>query len=244
MSRLKIKVGQQNFELDPGQPFTFGRDASCIVCLDPTDQGISRIAGSIGYESGIWWIVNRSTKRTLHVVGDLGITVPVPVATPSGVSRRAVDQPDLTVLVVGSVFRHAIVLNSAVPTGPPTLADPTDPLSTITSRVKITVGQREALVAMVSGYLQPFPRYNPHPLNYQAVADKLGVTKKAVVRRITMFRETVADTAEIPGLRDSNDARRPLAEWALFTRLVDVDDVAWLEDRLRQPRPPAADACD
>ena len=60
-------------ELDPVQVLTFGRSALCTICLDGTDRGISRLAGSVRHESGTWWLSNCSTKRVLTVVDDLGI---------------------------------------------------------------------------------------------------------------------------------------------------------------------------
>lgn len=237
MSQLKITYHNQSFVLEPGDQFTFGRDASCTVCLDPTDTGISRRAGSISYDGGIWWIFNRSMKRTIHVVGDAGVTVPVPVATPSEHSSRAVDQTKLCVMVVGSVYRHAIYLSAPAIAAPGTISAPSNQVTTVSPHVKMTVGQREALVAMVSGYLRPYPRYDPHPLTYQEVVDMLGngVTKKAVINRVAAFKEHLLENVDVSGLTGTDDARRRLAEWILFTRLVGANDLIWLEERLRQP---------
>ena len=234
MSRLEIRYVNQSFVLEPGDQFTFGRDTCCTVCLDLTDTGISRRAGSISHDGGIWRIFNRSTKRAIHVVGDAGITVPLPVATLSGPSSRAVDQTNLVVVVEGNVYQHAIYLSAPAVAAPPTISAPTNTETTV-GGVKMTTGQREALVAMVSGYLRPFPRYHPHPLTYQEVAEILGIGRKAVIDRVAAFKAHLLENVEVSGLTGTDDARRPLAEWILFTRLIDADDLIWLEERLQQP---------
>lgn len=237
MAGLSIRIADRVFELKPGQAFTFGRDDGCTVCLDPIDTGISRVAGSIGQEDGTWWIVNRSAKRTLHVVDDTGISVPVPVAVPGGgqPSRRAVDRQPLTVLVAGDIWTHAIEVATLGRPAVQTMADPTSPIPTVTHLPTITDLQREALVALLSGYLQPFPRYDPHPLNYKAAGQLLGATETVVRKRIENVRHSLV-SAGVPGLDGKDDARRPLAEWALAMRLVTAEDLAWLEKRLAERR--------
>ena len=68
-----VTVGDQRFELAPGEVLTFGRDPSCAVRLDPDDLGISRLAGSIEQDAATWWVLNRSTVRPLEVVDEIGI---------------------------------------------------------------------------------------------------------------------------------------------------------------------------
>ncbi len=236
MSGLIIRVADRVFELEPGQAFTFGRDDACTVCLDSIDTGISRVAGSIGQEEGTWWIVNRSAKRTLHVIDDTGISVPLPVAVPSGQpSRRAVDRHALTVLVAGDIWTHAIEVATLGKAAAQTIADPRSPVPTVTHLPTITDNQREALVALLSGYLQPFPRYDPHPLTYKAAGQFLGVGDSVVRKRIETVRNSLV-SAGVPGLEGNDDARRALAEWALAMRLVTGEDLAWLEKRLVERR--------
>lgn len=236
MTGLSIRVGDRVFELDPGQAFMFGRDDACTVCLDPVDTGISRVAGSISQDEGTWWIVNRSAKRTLHVIDGTGISVPIPVALPGGPpSRRAVDRQPLTVLVAGDIWTHAIEVATLGKPAAQTMADPTSPIPTVTHLPTITENQREALVALVSGYLQPFPRYDPHPLNYKAAGHLLGVGETVVRKRIESVRTSLV-AAGAPGLDGKDDARRSLAEWTLAMRLVTAEDLAWLEKRLAERR--------
>ena len=64
MSGAVIAIGSRRFELVPGDAFTFGRSPDCTVCLDASDTGISRLAGSVGYDGSSWWLTNRSGKRS------------------------------------------------------------------------------------------------------------------------------------------------------------------------------------
>ena len=51
------EVGGQRYELDRTSQFTFGRDPGfCQAALgtDPLDLGISRWAGSVDHEDGLW----------------------------------------------------------------------------------------------------------------------------------------------------------------------------------------------
>ena len=230
---LLVSIDGQEQTLAPGEVFTFGRDSSCTVVLDGLDRGISRIAGALAWENGAWWVVNRSTKRALHVVDSLGLSVPLPVAR-SGwpASKRAVDPAGLRVLVAGDVWTHEIRLAYLEPP-PPSMAALADDEGTTTTHVPVlTEARKVVLVAMVSGYLQPFPRYDPQPLNYTAIAQLVGLPRSTVMKRIEAVRDQLRASG-VPGL-DEPDARRPLAEWLLAMRLVIPADLAWLDQYLSQ----------
>jgi hypothetical protein len=231
-----VEVAGVRLELHAGEPFTFGRDAAvCTVCLgvDPVDRGISRLAGSITHDNGVWWISNRSTSRCLHVVDlETGIAVPLPVTRDNWpAARHPVDRPTLAVLVAGEVLVHEIVVTASgsdlpVPEKPPDLADP---LPTRKLLPPLTDKQREALVAMCEGYLLRFPRYNPEPRTYDEAAGRLGLPSTTVKKRIENVRHQLME-AGVAGL-ESADARRNLAEWLLSNRLITTTDLEWLERR-------------
>lgn len=227
--------GNEVFQLDRGSPlFTFGRDKSCTLCLDPFDVGISRIAGSISCDRGSWSVRNLSMTRPIHVIDDTGLAVPLPVqrdAWPE--SRRTLDCPELTVLVVGGTLRHAIRISTPTDELPPVSTRPVPVGETLTSDAYLTPNEREAVVAMVIGYLLPFPAYNPEPLTYEEAAQLIGLPRPTVVKRIERFRIRLIK-AGIPGLEGEDDARRSLAEWVLSTRLVTSADLA--EHRRRAVR--------
>ena len=233
-----VEVGGERLELDGTSPFTFGRDPSfCDMALgvDPFDQSISRWAGSLDHERGLWWITNRSATRTLHVVDvDTGIGIPLPVALDNWPpARHLIERERTTILVVGAIKTHAIAV-----TAPPRPATGDqrpqfiDLVPTQNLLPRLTDKQREALVALVEPYLRPFPIYRPEPRTYDQASRRLGLPSSAAVRRrIEDLRPALMDRG-VAGL-DTGDARRNLSEWILSNRIVTPEDVDWLDRRLR-----------
>ena len=223
-----VTVAGQRFELGAGEVLTFGRDPSCAVCLDPDDLGISRLAGSIEEEAATWWVLNRSTVRPLEVVDEIGIRTVVPPAR-----RLAVVGP-LTVVVEGAVRRHALSVQpgrrSPASAAAPAGAGSGDPRPTATAaEVVINEQDRLALAALFSGYLEPFPRYDPHPRSYADAAVRLGWPRTTLVKRIEYLRARLTN-AGVPNLQGDNGLSA-LAEWALLTGSLTREDLSLLPDR-------------
>ncbi|GAB2591855.1 hypothetical protein GCM10027168_26260 [Streptomyces capparidis] len=237
MHTLKIEVDGTIHSLSGHQELTFGRDSSCTVRLDATDLGVSRIAGRIAADDGFWWITNLSSKRALHIADGNGFTVPLPVARPGWpLSRRAVDQDRLTVLVPGERWTYALTLHADPrPNGAPTSPAPADPYSTRIPVLRLTDARREVLVALVSGYLRPHPHYDPRPCGYDQIAALLGLTRSQVTRRVEDVRDLLT-TAGVEGLGGERDSRRALCEWLLAARLVTPADLEWLQQRIESAR--------
>jgi hypothetical protein len=237
MAKLVVETAGRKIELAPGDELTFGRDRTCDVSLDTSDVGISRVAGRIGHEDHAWAVVNLSRKRALHVVDQSGFAVPLPVATAAGpASRRLVDQQVLTILIAGERSTHALILKLPKQPAPaPSVAPPVDPVSTRSQAPKLTDRQREVLVALAQGYLRRYPDYDPRPLTYQQVADQLGLTKRQVMKRVERVRDELV-AAHVPGLEGEIDARRPLCEWLLATRIITPSDLDWLQPRIQRAR--------
>jgi hypothetical protein len=225
---VMVTVGESRFELSPGEILTFGRDPSCAVCLDPDDLGISRLAGSVEADGGTWWVFNRSSVRPLEAVDEIGIrTILAP-------GRRLAVVGPLTVVVEGSVRRHAIRVHSSPPEGSvaPPPAAPGDVRPTVTAAdVVINDQDRLALTAIFSGYLESFPRYDPHPRSYADAAAILGWPRTTLVKRIEYLRTRLSN-AGVPNLQGEN-ALSVLAEWVLITGTLSRDDL------VRLPRGPS-----
>lgn len=217
----------RRWELAPGEVFTFGRALTCTVSLDETDTGISRVAGSVEHDAGTWWVINRSTGRPLAASDELGLRT---VIAPG--NRLAVAGP-LTVVVEGANLRHAIdVAAEGAPAFGVSPEPPPDALPTDTAdRVTINDADRLALVALFAGYLEPFPRYDPHPRSYADAAAELGWPRTTLIKRIEHLRTRLSD-AGVPNLRGET-ALEHLAEWALTTRVITRGDLG----ALRPPRP-------
>lgn len=165
MRPLTVEVDGRSWSLSLGEELTFGRDRSCTICLDPEDLGVSRVAGRISASGGAWVVTNLSAKRALHIADAIGFAVPFPVAAAGcSPSRRVVDQAQLTVLVPGEEWTYALTLRTELDAG--TTARPIAPLDPHTTRVQVprlTDNRREVLVAMIRGYLRPYPHYDPRP---------------------------------------------------------------------------------
>ncbi|MGH3904592.1 MAG: hypothetical protein ACRDTE_10430 [Pseudonocardiaceae bacterium] len=232
MAKLVVEIDGRRVELVPGQQITFGRDRSCDLCLDPGDVGISRVAGRIAHDGGVWAVSNLSRKRALHIADAAGFAVPLPVSAPgNGASQRVIDQHTLTVLVAGERWTHAIVLRLDHPVATVAAPLPSDPVSTRTQVPRLTDERREVLVAMARGYLRAYPHYDPRPRTYQEVADLLTLTKSQVTRRVEKVREDLVQ-AGVHGLEQETDARRPLCEWLLAMRVIAPADLDWLQRRI------------
>ena len=148
------------------QALTFGRAASCTVCLDGQDRGISRLAGSVEHGAGTWWVCNRSTRyapsRSSTTSGS------APWWRPGGV---AVTGP-VTVVVEGAARRHALEVWPDRSPEPEERSEqrPDDDADTLPTsaagEVVINALDRLAMVALFARYLESFPHYEPHPRTY------------------------------------------------------------------------------
>jgi hypothetical protein len=223
--RVSVARGAERWELAPGEVFTFGREASCNVCLDPTDLGISRLAGSIEQDSGTWWLVNHSTTRPLQVVDESGIRS---VLAPG---RRAALVGALTVIVEGQVRRHALAVDAGAPQPPPSpFSRLADNRPTVTApEALLSEADKVAMVALFAGYLEPFPRYDPHPRSYADASARLDWPRTTLVKRVEHLR-TRLTTAGVPNLLGDN-ALDALAEWALTSRVITRGDLELLPPR-------------
>jgi hypothetical protein len=217
-----VSYADQRYEVTTGEAFTFGRSSTCTICLDDADRGISRLAGSVEHHSGSWWLHNRSTSRTLVAVDDMGIRS---VVAPG---RRIAVDGRLTVVVEGSARRHALEVRVGRADGswPLGVGEPVSGELPTAARGEVLINSldRLALVALFSGYLEPFPRYDPHPRSYADAAALLGWPRTTLVKRIEHLRARLT-AAGIPNLV-GHDALDHLAEWSLTMRVLSRDDLA------------------
>jgi hypothetical protein len=226
---LTVGLKDRSYQVAEGEELTFGRSHRATVCLDPSDLGISRIAGAVESDGGVWWLVNKSSVRPLEVVDDVGIRTVLPPGR-----RIAVTAP-ITVIVEGSTRRHALTLDlpeqvrQSLAAGPaPALQVEGNPTQAATD-VSITPADKLALVALFSGYLEPFPRYDPHPKSYAEAAARLSWPRTTLIKRVEYLRTRLTN-AGVPNLLGDN-ALQHLAEWALATGLITRDDLALLPPR-------------
>jgi hypothetical protein len=225
-SAATVTVAGVRHELVAGQSFVFGRAESCDACLDPTDVGISRRAGSIDCVDRVWFVTNRSSSRPLSAVDPVGFrTVLAP-------GRRMAVDGRLSIVVEGQIRRHELVIAApgAADLDPDTTSSsvpddeglPTEMGGGVTYSDK----DRQALVALFAGYLQPFPRYNPTPRSYADAAGALGWPRTTLVKRVEHLRNRLVD-AGVPNLQGDR-AMEALAEHVIATGVITRADLALL----------------
>jgi hypothetical protein len=217
-----VAAGERH-RLQEGTSFTFGRADSCTACLDPSDVGISRLAGSVDWVDGHWFVTNRSTTRPISAVDPLGFR------TVLAAGRRVVVDQRLSVIVEGQIRRHELTV---IAPGPPRQAESPSPgNSDEDDRVATEMGggvnyspdDRVALVALFDGYLKPFPRYDPTPNAYADAAARLGWPRSTLVKRIEYLRTRLA-RAGVPNLQGER-AMEALAEHVIATGVITRADL-------------------
>jgi hypothetical protein len=218
-----VVVAGKRHGLGPGQALSFGRAESCDVCLDPDDVGISRLAGSVEWVDGVWFVTNRSTRRPLSAVDPLGFRTVLPPG------RRAAVDERLSVIVEGQVRRHELVVTAPRAPSPSVVPPPDEEEGMPTEMggsVSYTADDRRALAALFAGYLQPFPRYDPRPRSYADAAAELGWPRTTLVKRVEYIRTRLA-RAGVPNLQGDR-ALEGLAEHVIASGVIGRDDLGLL----------------
>lgn len=212
-------LGDRRYPIEAGQPFSFGRSAACTARLDPDDATISRLAGSVEYDNGAWWLVNRSSVRALALVDELGLRSVLPPG------RRVVVDAEIRVVVDGAQRSHLVVISvPPVVPGPPSEVPPEGTRTSFGDGVQVSDADRLALVALFAGYLADPPRHDPNPRSYAAAAARLGWPKTTLIKRVEYLRTRLTN-AGVPNLTGWN-ALAALAEYAITTRLITKDDLS------------------
>jgi hypothetical protein len=219
-----LEVDGEEFEATHSGPFVFGRaNADGVIGLDENDMGISALAGSIEWRWDLWWVVNLSLKRPLLVDDGSGSA---PRRLPCG-HRFSLNVARLTVLVPGEIFTHRI--DVTVPESDIVLVEPAGQ-STGTLPVddlRLTERDKDALVALFSGYLVAFPRRSSHPLTYGEAAEKLGSPWSSVTVRKHV--ERVKERARRSGLYfEGPHANHDLADYVIGNALLVPADLVRL----------------
>jgi hypothetical protein len=221
-----VLVGGEEFEVTSDRPFVFGRaDGDGVVGLDASDMGISAIAGAVEWAAGLWWMVNHSRKRRLLLDDGTGGQ---PQRLECG-QRFAISVRRLTVLVPGAIYTHKIEV-----------AVPEDDLARVQGRstsgtliagnLRLSERDKDALVALFSGYLQAYPRRTTRPSTYQQAARLLGPPWTALTLRkqIERLKERAA---RVELYFDGPHANYDLADYLIANGLLVPDDLARLEKK-------------
>jgi hypothetical protein len=211
-----IRVSDAVYELNSAGEFTFGRAATCTVCLDPDDVGISRLAGSVDADGGTWWVVNRSARRALVVVDEFGFRSVLPPG------RRHAVEGQVRIVVDGSSSSHELHIRGPVRTSTNDIAVSGAPTA-VGEEVVISPKDRAALVALFAGYLEDGRRYDPRPKSYGAAAARLGWKDTTLRKRMEYLRSRLGK-AGVPNV-SAGKTLSDLAEYVLATKIITKDDL-------------------
>ncbi len=185
-----VVIAGEEFSLSPERPFVFGRaDANDVTGLDANDMGISAVAGSVEWAWGLWWVLNHSRKRRLLLDEGGGGG---PQRLDCG-HRYAINVPRLSILVAGAIYTHH--LEVVLPESQLARFEGGRPSSgTIGAEMSLSDRDRDVVVALLSGYLDDFPRRQARPRTYQHAAELLGPpwTSTTVRKQIERLKQRLA----------------------------------------------------
>jgi len=219
--KVWVEIGDRLFTLVEGQRITFGRSRHCTVCLDADDKYISRLAGSITSDRGIWWVANLSSIRPLGIIDDFGFRSVLPPR------RRVAAENAMQIIVDGTNGRHRLTLTLEEPRGAePQPSQPAGRSTANETEVLFTATDRLALVAMFAEYLDNPTGRDPQPKRYAAAAARLGWKRTTLIKRIEYLR-TRLDAAGVPQMHGPA-ALTYLAEYAISRRLITRSDLTML----------------
>ncbi|TDD95130.1 FHA domain-containing protein [Actinomadura rubrisoli] len=227
MNHTTITFNGDHYLATETDPVTFGRDIGCTICLDPEDTGISRRAGTVRWENGIWWLVNDSRSRPLIVSDDRAPrnVLPRQRRHPLDVVTRVIVDGRPNQHVDGRRNQHILIvtpqgnsdahLSDGEPPGPPTVSG---------LNVRLSDDDRQALAALLENYM-----LNPSRIesirSYTGAAKRIGPyhTPAQVRRRVEHLRERLskAGVAEVKG----PNAMQHLAEYVIHSGQLTFDDV-------------------
>jgi hypothetical protein len=177
-----VVIAKEEFAVGTEGPFVFGRaDAEDVVGLNPRTLASRRRPG-------------REVRRGPVVGGE-----PQPQASATRRRRRRRRPPPaprqrqapcinvlrLNVLVPGVIYTRRLEVLVSVE-DLPRFHHHRPPSGTLTGEISLSEHDRDAVVALLSGYLEGFPRREARPRTYQQAADLLGApwTKTAVRKQI------------------------------------------------------------
>jgi hypothetical protein len=224
-----VLIAGERFVLSTERPFVFGRaGGNGVIGLDANDMGISAEAGSIERVWRMWWVVNRSRKRRLFLDdGGGGAHQRLDCG-----HRHAINVPRLSVLVPGAIYTHR--LEVVVPAEDLARFHSERPSAGTIPAAEARLSEREleldVVVALMSGYLEDFPRRQARPRTYQEAAELLGPpwTKTTVRKQVERLKQRLART---DAYFEGPHANYELADYLVGNGLIGPDDLGRLSKR-------------
>src|SRR5262245_22033048 len=224
----------------PGQVLTFGRGAGCTITLGTADRGVSRSAGSLVFERGVWWLCNDSSSSLLYVSGDRGFRVDLPPGM-----RTPVQQWHAKIRLQGMLDSYTLRLRlpdlDDLPGLDPGCGEPGQVAASLTGehlvtgfryRPPLNGADRLLLAARFEQYLNWRHMGPAAPRSAKETAERIGWEPHTVAKRCENIRNRYSRLG-VPGLRGP----RALEELAML--LISTGQLT-AEDLRRLPSQPTA----
>ncbi|MEL6894038.1 MAG: hypothetical protein AAFP84_20785 [Actinomycetota bacterium] len=210
-----------------GAPFVIGRDGDLAISDNPY---LHRRFLEITREGDLWWIANVGSQ-TSATVNDPGSAVHAWLA-PGG--RLPVGVGTTTIRFTAGPSDYELLLTLSGPSEEPSGDDPIGDGTETVGHLRLTDDQRLMLVVLAESALRHGMAGMADIPSASAAARRIGWTQKRFEKKI----DNVCDRLAGMGVRGvkgelGNQAvsrRVRLVEFALSTRLVTVDDLAFLDD--------------
>jgi hypothetical protein len=220
--------GHEPIELQPGAPeFTFGRGTNRTLrfahdsaCGQP-DRDVSRCAGTIWWENGLWWVRNDSTTRPFDIITPQGVRIPLlPRSWPDS-QVVWVPPPNLRIRIEGPYGPYVLTLAVRYAQQPRPVPQEGDDEST-RRLPHLTPRDRLILAAKFLALSVPGEAVGDREAaDYaNAVLDETArpVTPKAVEDCVRKWRERFQErgVTDVDGQKNINNLGRKLLAWGLL----------------------------
>jgi hypothetical protein len=232
MSGLIVRVDGTTYVAGPEGRLRFGRQfaGNDIVIGSERRDGVedtlvSRLAGEIMVDDAHVVVRNLARHHVIDVVvpDEPGRTRQV---EPGDELRLRVDR--LVVSVQGAIRRHELHVSSE-------LTEPAAPLEPFDDAVAETAGplllsdeRLLDLAALAEPMIGGSRRVGARPASYAAAADRRGISRKALEKRIEHLVADLRARGVVPGLEPGTDVKQVVCDYVVRTGTVTAADVARL----------------
>lgn len=224
---LRVDFIGELFDVDPGQPFSIGRQADLIV--DPDNPYLHRRLLTLSWGNGLWWLVN-SGSRLSATVSDVDGRMQAwlaPAARMPLVFARTV------VWFSAGPTTYEVELLLDAPPYTPSAEVTTSADGTTIGRTTFTPDQLLLILALAEPALRRRGRGGSTVPSLAEAAERLGWATTRFNRKLDNVCQKLTKQG-VGGLhggpdRLASDRRSRLVEYALSARLVTVEDLPLLE---------------
>lgn len=223
---LTIDFCGERTELEPGRPFTIGRDADLNIDTNPY---LHRRMLELDWADGVWWLRNTGSRIAATLSVDNGVMQ----AWLSPGARVPIMFARTTVVVSAGPVTYELTLHMSAPQFTPPSRPALHGESTI-GEVTLTRPQQRLIVSLAEPMLRAEGGSVSQIPSSRQAAERLGVPLKSFNRKLDQVCEKLTRLG-VSGLRGGPGAlalqrRARLVEYAVAARLVTAADLPLLDE--------------